>query len=42
MNRRFLLAARPDGLIQPSDFALVDEAVPPIGPDQMLVRNHYA
>jgi len=41
-NRRFLLAQRPDGLIKPDDFALVEEPVPTIGPDQILVRNHYA
>ena len=42
MNRRFLLRRRPQGMIQPSDFALVDEAVPAIGPGQILIRNHYA
>ncbi|MEC3910989.1 NADP-dependent oxidoreductase [Sphingobium sp. CR2-8] len=42
INRRFLLTARPDGLIKPGDFTLVDEPVPAIGPDEMLVRNHYA
>ena len=42
MNRRFLLTTRPDGMPKPSDFTLVDEAVPAIGVDQMLIRNHYA
>ncbi|WP_088182951.1 NADP-dependent oxidoreductase [Sphingobium sp. Z007] len=42
INRRFLLTSRPDGLIKPGDFTLVDEPVPAIGPDEMLVRNHYA
>lgn len=42
MNRRFLLTARPDGTPKASDFQLVDEAVPTIGPDEMLIRNHYA
>ncbi|MBH1998774.1 MAG: NADP-dependent oxidoreductase [Sphingomonadaceae bacterium] len=42
INRRFLLTARPDGMIRPDDFTLVDEPVPAIGPDQILVRNHYA
>ncbi len=42
INRRFLLTTRPDGLIKPSDFTLVDEPVPAIGPDEILVRNHYA
>ncbi|CAN5438056.1 NADP-dependent oxidoreductase [soil metagenome] len=42
MNRRFLLVARPDGTPKPGDFALVDAPVPTIGPDQILIRNHYA
>ena len=42
INRRFLLTTRPDGLIKPADFTLVDEPVPAIGPDEILVRNHYA
>ncbi|WP_311270459.1 NADP-dependent oxidoreductase [Sphingobium sp. WCS2017Hpa-17] len=42
INRRFLLTTRPDGLIKPGDFTLVDEPVPAIGPDEILVRNHYA
>lgn len=42
INRRFLLTARPDGMIRPDDFTLVDEPVPAIGPDEILVRNHYA
>lgn len=42
INRRFLLTTRPDGLIKPGDFTLVDQPVPAIGPDEILVRNHYA
>lgn len=42
INRRFLLTARPDGMIKTDDFTLVDEPVPAIGPDEILVRNHYA
>lgn len=41
-NRRFLLTTRPDGMIKPGDFTLIDEPVPAIGPDEILVRNHYA
>jgi NADPH-dependent curcumin reductase CurA len=41
-NRRFLLTARPEGMIKPADFTLVDQPVPAIGPDQILIRNHYA
>ena len=42
MNRRFLLRRRPQGMIQPSDFELVDEPLPALGPGQILIRNHYA
>lgn len=42
INRRFLLSARPDGTPQASDFSLVDEPVPAIGADEILIRNHYA
>lgn len=42
MNRRFILAARPQGLPQESDFRLVDEPLPAIGEGEFLVRNHYA
>lgn len=42
VNRRFILAARPQGLPQPSDFRLTDEPVPAIGEGEFLIRNHYA
>lgn len=42
VNRRFLLAARPQGLPQPSDFELVQQPLPVIGDGEFLVRNHYA
>jgi NADPH-dependent curcumin reductase CurA len=42
MNRRFLLKQRPLGMPTLEDFALVDEPVPGIGPDEVLIRNHYA
>lgn len=41
-NRRFTLVARPVGLPQPSDFALVDTPVPALRDGEFLVRNHYA
>jgi len=40
-NRQVLLAARPVGLPQPSDFHLVDTPVPEPGPGQFLVRGRY-
>lgn len=42
MNRRFILAARPQGLPKDTDFRLVEEPLPPIGEGEFLVRNHYA
>ena len=40
-NRRVVLAARPDGIPVATDFAIVREAVPGVGPGQALVRNLY-
>lgn len=39
VNRQFLLAARPVGMVKPSDFAYREEPVPVPGPGQVLVRN---
>jgi len=41
MNRRWLLAARPQGDIKDSDFKLVEEAVPEPGPGEFLVRQTH-
>lgn len=41
-NRRFLLARRPTGVPQSTDFALVDDMVPALEEGQVLLRNHYA
>jgi hypothetical protein len=40
-NRRWLLAARPQGDIKDSDFRLVEEAVPEPGPGEFLVRQTH-
>jgi NADPH-dependent curcumin reductase CurA len=40
-NLQVLLARRPTGAPQESDFRLVETAVPEIGESQFLVRNHY-
>lgn len=40
-NRRFVLAARPDGVPKIDDFRMVEEPVPVPGPRQILVRNLY-
>ena len=41
MNQRILLANRPTGEPQASDFQWVETAVPEIGSGQFLVRSHY-
>jgi NADPH-dependent curcumin reductase CurA len=40
-NLQIVLAHRPDGRVQESDFRLVEAAVPTPGPGQFLVRNHF-
>ncbi|MDX1734488.1 MAG: NADP-dependent oxidoreductase [Halioglobus sp.] len=40
-NQQFLLAARPSGEIQPSDFELVDAGMPTPGDGEFLVEVHY-
>ena len=41
-NRRFLLAARPEGEPKESDFSLVTEPAPELADGQFLIHNHYA
>jgi NADPH-dependent curcumin reductase CurA len=41
INRQVLLAARPTGAPKPSDFKLVETAIPEPGPGEVLVRNIY-
>ncbi|ACI59559.1 Alcohol dehydrogenase zinc-binding domain protein (plasmid) [Rhizobium leguminosarum bv. trifolii WSM2304] len=41
VNRKVVLAARPDGNPKPSDFRLETEAVPVPGKDQLLLRTRY-
>jgi NADPH-dependent curcumin reductase CurA len=38
MNRRWLLAARPHGMVKDADFQLVEEPIPEPGPGEFLVR----
>lgn len=40
-NKRILLASRPKGWVEPSNFRLVEESVPVPGDNQILVRNLY-
>lgn len=42
VNRRFTLAARPQGLPKDSDFLLTQDIVPPLQEGEFLIRNHYA
>lgn len=41
VNRRVVLAVRPDGLPKESDFRLLKAPVPDIGEGELLVRAHY-
>ncbi len=41
VNRRFVLARRPDGLPRADDFRLEHAEVPQPGPGQLLVRNRF-
>ena len=41
MNRQVLLARRPDGIPQASDFRIVETPIPVPGPGQVLVRNQW-
>lgn len=41
VNRQFVLAARPSGMIRESDFRLVETSLPPLSDGQMLVRALY-
>lgn len=41
VNRQWLLARRPRGLISAEDFRLVESPVPEPGEGEVLVRNHY-
>jgi len=41
VNRRWLLASRPQGMVEPSQFELRDGPVPEITDGQFLVRNLY-
>ena len=40
-NRQWLLARRPDGPVEESDFELVERPVPALRDGQLLVRVHY-
>ena len=42
MNRQVMLAARPSGFPEESDFALVESEVPQPGPGEVLVRIEWA
>lgn len=42
LNRRFVLAARPDGWLKASDFRIEETSAPSPGEGEILIRNHYA
>jgi NADPH-dependent curcumin reductase CurA len=41
VNRQWLLAARPDGMIGPQNFGYVETAIPEISNGEVLVKNLY-
>jgi NADPH-dependent curcumin reductase CurA len=41
VNRQWLLAARPEGMVEPSHFELRESAVPELADGECLVRNLY-
>ena len=40
-NRKWCLTARPEGMIQESDFQLLEEVIPSPGDGEVLIRNFY-
>jgi len=41
VNRQWLLASRPVGMVSPSDFEFKQEPIPELADGQYLVRNLY-
>ena len=41
INRQWLLAARPDGMIGPQNFNYVETSIPDIADGEILVKNLY-
>ena len=41
VNRQWLLAKRPDGMIGPDNFQYTETAVPTPGDQEVLIRNLY-
>lgn len=40
-NRQWVLAQRPDGIPTDEDFELVEEPIPDVGPDEVLIKTLY-
>ena len=40
-NKQWLLARRPTGAVEPSNFELVERPVPELAVGQLLIQNHY-
>jgi len=40
-NLQFVLASRPSGWVEESNFRLIESAIPVPGEGEVLVRNHY-
>jgi NADPH-dependent curcumin reductase CurA len=41
LNRQVLLASRPQGVVTPDNFRIVDAPLPAVGADEVLVRNEW-
>ena len=41
INRQWLLASRPEGMVSESNFEYAETAIPEIGDGEVLVRNLY-
>lgn len=41
LNRKLVLAARPEGLIKSTDFSLVQEEIPNLQEGQILIKTHF-
>ncbi len=41
LNRQWVLASRPEGMVEPAQFELRESEVPEVGEGEFLVRNLY-
>ncbi|MFT5705463.1 MAG: NADPH-dependent curcumin reductase CurA [Shewanella sp.] len=41
MNKQIVLATRPNGIVKPTDFSLIQTPIPEIGEGEVLLKNQY-